>query len=225
MSQSADARPAEEIPLEERVQAHMLQDLPLADSVSRGLANLGRTAHRLQRVNGWDEAPAEIVRVLRGYVDEDRLPPLEQGRRVLKDSHVDLHARLALLTVSNYPHIRERLEDAWVPLATAPRASIVDYEDNLRIILSDRAVEEIRGILPEGSVIEEQRPVCAIVLRTPDERGSMTAVWAVVAAFFHREIPVLHVAATTGQGRILVPDENEIEAHRLMLLMTGSTKA
>lgn len=211
--------------VEERVRAHLFKDLALADTLSRGLANLGRTARWLERCNGWNDGARRIVPALRSYVDEEQAPPWQHGRDGLGDSRVGFRTGLACLTAARSSAVRERLEDAWAQLATLKRASIVDYEGNLTLVLDEHAVDEIVELLPGGSVRDVQRPAGSINLFGSNEVGVTNALGPVVAALQRHGIPVLHVAAAGSRGWILVPREHLPEAHDIASGMTRPVEA
>lgn len=208
------------IPLQERLQAHLLQDLSLADTLSRGLVNLSRTARWLGKKNGWDERANEIVQALRSHADAAQTPPWRQGRRLLADTNVGLETGSALVTVKNTLTVRERLEDAWVHLSTLPRASIIEYRGCIRLIATERGLAELREILPQDSIRDEQAPASTITLTLPDEPGALSVVGSVVTGFLHHGIPILHVTAADRRTRLLIPGGNLNQAYSLALMMT-----
>lgn len=210
----------EELTLEERVYGHLARDLALADVLRRGLANRGRTAREMARSNGWDEDATEILDALDVYADADRSRPWQQGRRGLAETRVGLETGLALLTVEQSLRVRERLEDAWVRLAKRPRASILDHERRLELILDRAAIEEIRQLLPEGSILREQHPVSMIRLVACDDARTAGVVALVAAGYNQRGIPVLHLAGGDTPGWLLIPSGRLAEAYDLALVMT-----
>lgn len=213
--------PSQEISVDERIRGHLLRDLSLADVLSRGLVNMGRTARWLERSNGWEVGVGEIVRALRSYMEEaPAAPPWRHGQHLLDETDVTFETGLALLTVSRNVDVRERLEDAWIRLAGLRRASIVDYSKRLQLILDDHAVEEVREILPAGCLRGEHRRACSIRLKLPDEPGAAVVPGCVVPGFLNMGIQVLNVVTAGRRSRILVPGDRSRSAFRVALMMT-----
>lgn len=221
MGDDAAERDEDELTLEERVYGHLVRDLSLADVLSRGLANRGRTARELAQSNGWDEDVSEVLSALEDCADADRTLRWQQGRRLLERTHVNLETGLALLTVEKTLSVWERLEDAWVRFSNLPRASILDHDGRLELILNEGALEEVRQILPEGSVFREEHPVSIIRLVTPDDVGAQGVVAPVAAACDHHGIPVLHTAGGDASSWILLPTDHLEEAHEIAMVMTS----
>lgn len=221
---SGSAEESRELTLEERVRGHLLRDLALADVLSRGLANIGRTARSLERPE-WDEGVTDILDALDGYRDEERPPPFRQARRSLEETTVGLETGLALLTVERSISVRERLEDAWPRFTKVRRTSIIDHGGMLQLVLNAEIIRDLKAILPEGSIIEEQGPASTVKLKVRDGGRMIDVVGLVQAAFRQHGIPVLQLAAGGDEGWLLVPRGRSSEAYDIALVMTRTSGA
>lgn len=205
----------------EAVDLYLQRDPTLADTVSRGLANIRRTARWMIDENGWDVTEDAVVSALRRYNDRNPQQPLAEARRSLPQGRVELRTDLALLKVPRTHDVQEDALQAWQASDVRDTLGVLPSRTTLKILVEESSLQGFCGELERKRVEDIISPVSAVQVKFSGRAPDLTVVVLLVSALAHRGIDIVEVMSCAPACSVIVQADHGKEAFDVLADLTA----
>lgn len=192
----------------EAVDLYLQRDPTLADAVSRGLANIRKTARWMIEENGWDVTEDAVVSALRRYNDRNPQQPLVEARRSLPQGRVELRTDLALLQVPRTHDIQKDALQAWKVSDVRDTLGVLPSRTTLKILIEKPSMQSFCGELGRERVEDIVSPVSAVQVKFDGRAPDFTVSALLVSALAHRGIEVVELMSCAPAYSVVVQAED-----------------
>lgn len=204
----------------ESVDLYLQRDPTLADTVSRGLANLRRTARWMIEENGWDVTEDAVVSALRRYNDRNPQQPLAEARRSLPQGRVELKTDLALVEVPRTHDVQEDALQAWKASDVRDTLGVLPSRTTLKLLVEESSLQAFCGELGRTRVEDIISPVSVLQVKFKGRPPDLTVIVLLVSALVHRGIDIVEVVSCAPACSVVVPADDGKSAFDVLADLT-----
>lgn len=205
----------------EAVDTYLQRDPTLADTVSRGLANLRRTARWMIEENGWDATEAAVVSALRRYNDRHQEQPLVRPRRLLRKGRVELRSGLALLQVPRTHDVQEDALQAWGAADVRDTLGVLPSRKTLKVLIEESCLRDFAGQFGRGRVEEITSPVSLVEVTFDRRPAELAVIVLILSALAHHEVEILEVMSCSPSCSVIIHEEDGRDAFDVLTELTS----
>ena len=189
----------------EAVDLYLKQDPTLADTVSRGLANIRKTARWMIEENGWDVTEDAVVSALRRYNERNPQQPFARPRRSLEEGQVELKTGLALLEMPRTHDVQEDALNAWKAADVRDTLGVLPSRTTLKILIEESSLSGFRAKMGRGRVEEITSPVSLLEVKFGGGSPAPAMVVLLVSALVHHKVEIVEVMSCSPSFSMAVP--------------------